>query len=137
MCSIPQTQRTRITSDLIIGKLIDPTSHTLFTWCLLALLVIKTNQAGTKTELSRVGVAKVEAEAKQKFLNSPSDLFFITVEGNEVAQPPEEVHQLVAEHQPLAPGHQDAPAVQQDLSHGQPLPQDSHPNVIQDVQQVP
>ncbi|KAF5901363.1 nucleobindin-2-like [Clarias magur] len=59
-------------------------------------------------------------------------------QGNEVPEAPKNEHQPPpADHQQLPPGHQDAPAAQQDLSHSQPLPQDSHPNVIQDVPQVP
>ncbi|KAF4082794.1 hypothetical protein AMELA_G00131670 [Ameiurus melas] len=61
----------------------------------------------------------------------------VHVEGNEVPESPKDHQPLPAEHQPLPPGHQEAPAAQQDLSHSQSLSQDSHPNIIQDVPQLP
>ncbi|XP_058256596.1 nucleobindin-2a [Hemibagrus wyckioides] len=82
----------------------------------------------------------VEHMERLKIQKGPPE---VHVEGNEVPESPDDQHQAPPEHQvphenqPLPPGHQDVPAVQQDLSHGQPLPQDSHPNVIQDVQRVP
>ncbi|KAB5558776.1 hypothetical protein PHYPO_G00021120 [Pangasianodon hypophthalmus] len=76
----------------------------------------------------------VEHMERLKNQNAPPE---VHVEGNEVPESPKDDHQPPPENQPLPPGHQNAPAAQQDLSHGQPLPQDSHPNAVQDVGQVP
>ncbi|XP_027034271.1 nucleobindin-2a isoform X2 [Tachysurus fulvidraco] len=76
----------------------------------------------------------VEHMERLKTQNAPAE---VQVEGNEVPESHNNQHQAPPENQSLAPGHQNVPAAQQDLSQSQPLAQDSHPNVIQDVPQVP